>query len=108
MTKRKKKITQTDLLDVPEIPVFVKLEIEGKHSDEISPFAFLNIFNNVDIECDRNSLKRTLENMNLQEGQKIQTYSGDEYLIKTVKMIEKEDPHAKTPVKWIIFTLSQQ
>lgn len=107
MGRRKKKADQVNLLDIPEMPVFVKLEVTGKNAEDVSPIAFQNIFTNIDIMCDRNSLKNTLFNMGVKEGSVIQTFSGTNYLINNVKMIEKEDYYDKSPVKWIIFNISE-
>ena len=102
---RKKKIKETNLLQDIDMPVFVKLEVIDS-KDLISPMSFLNIFNNVEIQADRNSVKKTLEYMNISEGMKIQTFYGDEYLIKNVRMIEELDKE-KIPTKILIFTLKK-
>lgn len=102
---RRKKIKETNLLQDIDMPVFVKLEVIDS-KDLISPMSFLNIFNNVEIQADRNSVKKTLEYMNISEGMKIQTFYGDEYLIKNVRMIEELDKE-KIPTKILIFTLKK-
>lgn len=102
---RKKKIQETNLLQDIDMPVFVKLEVIDS-KDLISPMSFLNIFNNVEIQADRNSVKKTLEYMNISEGMKIQTFYGDEYLIESVRMIEELDKE-KIPTKILIFTLKK-
>lgn len=102
---RRKKIKETNLLQDIDIPVFVKLEIIDS-KELISPMSFLNIFNNVEIQADRNSVKKTLEYMNISEGMKIQTFYGDEYLIENVRMIEELDKE-KISTKILIFTLKK-
>lgn len=102
---RKKKIKEINLLQDIDMPVFVKLEVIDS-KDLISPMSFLNIFNNVEIQADRNSVKKTLEYMNISEGMKIQTFYGDEYLIENVRMIEELDKE-KIPTKILIFTLKK-
>ena len=105
---RKKKIKQTNLLDIPEMDVFLKIEVEGKNNISYSPFSFLNVFNNIDIQCDRGSLKKTMEYMGLHEGMKLVNVEGEVFILKSCRIIEKMDPIDKVLVKWFIVTLENK
>lgn len=105
--KKKTKLSETNLLDGIEVPVFLKIVVENKNNLQLSPFSFLNIFNNIDIQCDRNSVKKTMEYMSLYIGMKIQNINGDLYSLESCKMIEKNDPQENSAVKWFIVTLKE-
>lgn len=105
--KKKTKLSETNLLDGIEVPVFLKIVVENKNNLLLSPFSFLNIFNNIDIQCDRNSVKKTMEYMSLYIGMKIQNINGDLYSLESCKMIEKNDPRENSAVKWFIVTLKE-
>lgn len=104
---RKKKIKETNLLDLPEIEVFPKIEVEGKNNIEYSPLSFLNIFNNIDVQCDRNSVKKTMEYMGLHEGMILTNMEGESFVLQSCRMIEKFDNINKNTIKWFIVSLKE-
>ena len=105
--KKKTKLSETNLLDGIEVPVFLKIIVENKNNLQLSPFSFLNTFNNIDIQCDRNSVKRTMEYMSLYIGMKLRNSNGELYSLESCKIIEKNDPYENSPIKWFIVSLKE-
>jgi hypothetical protein len=48
-----------------------------------------------------------MEYMGIYEGMHLKNIDGDEYILKSCKMIEKIDQINKTPIKWFIVSLAE-